>query len=40
MEVAANLDAVYVRDSKATGVGPVMRVGRDGWAAFVALAVQ
>ncbi|NBM15600.1 DUF397 domain-containing protein [Streptomyces sp. GC420] len=31
------LDAVYVRDSKAVGDGPVLRVGRDEWAAFVAL---
>ncbi|MGA5313011.1 DUF397 domain-containing protein [Streptomyces pseudogriseolus] len=38
VEVAAGLDAVYVRDSKAAGDGPVLRVGRDGWAAFVALA--
>ncbi|WP_225656869.1 DUF397 domain-containing protein [Streptomyces pseudogriseolus] len=37
VEVAAGLDAVYVRDSKAAGGGPVLRVGRDGWAAFVAL---
>ncbi|CAM5281016.1 MULTISPECIES: DUF397 domain-containing protein [Streptomyces] len=38
VEVAAGPDAVYVRDSKAAGGGPVLRVGRDGWAAFVALA--
>jgi hypothetical protein len=38
VEVAAALDAVYVRDSKATGGGPVLRVGRDDWTAFVALA--
>ncbi|CAL9549853.1 hypothetical protein SUDANB106_04429 [Streptomyces sp. enrichment culture] len=37
VEVAAGPDAVYVRDSKAVG-GPVLRIGRDGWAAFVALA--
>ncbi|WP_410535880.1 DUF397 domain-containing protein [Streptomyces sp. KL2] len=37
VEVAAGPEAVYVRDSKAAG-GPVLRVGRDGWAAFVALA--
>ncbi|MGA5523808.1 DUF397 domain-containing protein [Streptomyces pseudogriseolus] len=37
VEVAAGLDAVYVRDSKVAGGGPVLRVGRDGWAAFVAL---
>ncbi|MBT2477516.1 DUF397 domain-containing protein [Streptomyces sp. ISL-94] len=39
VEVAAGLDAVYVRDSKAVGDGPVLRVGRGEWAAFVALAV-
>ncbi|BFO19147.1 hypothetical protein SHKM778_55350 [Streptomyces sp. KM77-8] len=39
MEVASGLDAVYVRDSKAVGGGgPVLRVGRDEWAAFMALA--
>ncbi|MFE4748745.1 DUF397 domain-containing protein [Streptomyces mirabilis] len=38
MEVAAGLNAVYVRDSKVAGDGPVLRVGRDEWAAFVALA--
>jgi hypothetical protein len=38
VEVAAGPDAVYVRDSKTAGDGPVLRVGRDGWAAFVALA--
>ncbi|WP_108989072.1 DUF397 domain-containing protein [Streptomyces coelicoflavus] len=37
VEVAADLDAVYVRDSKAAGDGPVLRVGRGEWAAFVAL---
>ncbi|SFK92748.1 protein of unknown function [Streptomyces pini] len=35
--MAAGPEAVYVRDSKTAG-GPVLRVGRDGWAAFVALA--
>ncbi|PZH06985.1 DUF397 domain-containing protein [Streptomyces sp. NTH33] len=40
VEVAAGLDAVYVRDSKAAGRGPVLRVGRGEWAAFVALAVE
>ncbi|WP_316745067.1 DUF397 domain-containing protein [Streptomyces sp. MK7] len=40
VEVAAGPDAVYVRDSKAVGGGSVLRVGRDGWAAFVALAVE
>ncbi|MGV9916705.1 DUF397 domain-containing protein [Streptomyces cellulosae] len=37
VEVAAGLDAVHVRDSKTVGDGPVLRVGRDEWAAFVAL---
>ncbi|MFH0241798.1 DUF397 domain-containing protein [Streptomyces sp. HK10] len=36
VEVAAGPEAVYVRDSKAAGDGPVLRVGRDGWAAFLA----
>ncbi|MFF4960973.1 DUF397 domain-containing protein [Streptomyces sp. NPDC001222] len=40
VEVAAGLDGVYVRDSKVMGCGPVLRVGRDEWAAFVALAVE
>ncbi|MFF0557976.1 DUF397 domain-containing protein [Streptomyces sp. NPDC004266] len=40
VEVAAGLDAVYVRDSKVVGGGPVLRVNRDEWAAFVALAVE
>ncbi|CAL9366155.1 hypothetical protein SUDANB126_00778 [Streptomyces sp. enrichment culture] len=40
MEVAATLDAVYVRDSKAMRGGPVLRVGRDEWTAFVALMVE
>ncbi|MEU6390441.1 DUF397 domain-containing protein [Streptomyces sp. NPDC046939] len=38
VEVAAGPDAVYVRDSKATGNGPVLRVGRDQWEAFMALS--
>lgn len=38
VEVAAAAGAVYVRDSKAAADGPVLRVGRDEWAAFVALA--
>ncbi|MFD0025376.1 DUF397 domain-containing protein [Streptomyces sp. NPDC058382] len=38
VEVAAGAGAVYVRDSKVTGGGPVLRVGRTGWAAFVTLA--
>ncbi|MFI8092501.1 DUF397 domain-containing protein [Streptomyces sp. NPDC086080] len=37
VEVAAGLDTVYVRDSKAADDGPMLRVGRDEWAAFVAL---
>ncbi|MGX1507461.1 UNVERIFIED_CONTAM: hypothetical protein RKD43_006086 [Streptomyces graminofaciens] len=37
VEVAADVNAVYVRDSKATSDGPVLRVGRGKWAAFVAL---
>jgi hypothetical protein len=39
VEVAAGLDAVYVRDSKVAGDGPMLRVGRDEWATFVALTV-
>jgi hypothetical protein len=39
VEVATGLDAVYVRDSKIAGDGPVLRVGRGEWAAFVALTV-
>ncbi|MFD7767319.1 DUF397 domain-containing protein [Streptomyces sp. NPDC059787] len=38
VEVAADAGAVYVRDSKTAADGPVLRVGRDEWAAFVALA--
>lgn len=40
VEVAAGSDAVYVRDSKVAGDGPALRVGRDEWAAFLALAVD
>ncbi|WP_326755985.1 DUF397 domain-containing protein [Streptomyces hirsutus] len=40
VEVATAAGAVYVRDSKAVGGGPVLRVGRDEWAAFVALAAE
>ncbi|MFE5887397.1 DUF397 domain-containing protein [Streptomyces sp. NPDC056462] len=40
VEVAASLDTVYVRDSKALGGGPVLRLGRGEWAAFVALAAE
>ncbi|MER5685342.1 DUF397 domain-containing protein [Streptomyces sp. NPDC002205] len=38
VEVAAGQGVVYVRDSKVTGNGPVLRVSRGEWAAFVALA--
>ncbi|MBM9619214.1 DUF397 domain-containing protein [Streptomyces zhihengii] len=38
VEVAAAVDAVYVRDSKTAGGGPLLRVGRGEWAAFVAAA--
>jgi hypothetical protein len=38
VEVAVGHDAVYVRDSKVSGGGPVLRVGRDEWAAFTSLA--
>ncbi|MFE9053335.1 DUF397 domain-containing protein [Streptomyces mutabilis] len=37
VEVAAGPDTVYVRDSKAAGDGPVLRVGWGEWAAFVTL---
>jgi hypothetical protein len=40
VEVAAKLDAVYVRDSKVVSGGPILRVGRVEWAAFVALTAQ
>ncbi|MFI1372329.1 DUF397 domain-containing protein [Streptomyces longwoodensis] len=40
VEVAEGLDAVYVRDSKVVGSGPVLRIGRGQWAAFVALTVE
>jgi hypothetical protein len=40
VEVATDLDAVYVRDSKAVGGGPVLRIGRGKWAAFLALTVK
>lgn len=39
-EVAADLDAVYVRGSKAADSGPALRIARNEWAAFVALAVK
>jgi hypothetical protein len=37
VEVAAGLDAVYVRDSKVVGDGPMLRVSRGKWVAFIAL---
>ncbi|MEU5089243.1 DUF397 domain-containing protein [Streptomyces sp. NPDC021356] len=40
VEVAAGPAAVYVRDTKAAGRGPMLRVGRGEWAAFVALTVE
>ncbi|URN13489.1 DUF397 domain-containing protein [Streptomyces radiopugnans] len=40
VEVAAGPDAVYVRDSKAAGDGPIVRVGQNGWAAFLVLAAE
>ncbi|WP_329362075.1 DUF397 domain-containing protein [Streptomyces sp. NBC_01483] len=40
VEVAVDLDVVYVQDSKAAGGGPVLRVGRGEWAAFVALTTE
>ncbi|GAA2944102.1 DUF397 domain-containing protein [Kitasatospora cinereorecta] len=38
VEVADGHGAVYVRDSKATSGGPMLRVGRGEWTAFLALA--
>ncbi|MFF0291374.1 DUF397 domain-containing protein [Streptomyces sp. NPDC005262] len=38
VEGAAGNGAVYLRDSKVAGDGPVLRVGRGEWAAFVSLA--
>ncbi|MEU8506452.1 DUF397 domain-containing protein [Streptomyces brevispora] len=40
VEVAAGLDAVFVRDSKAADNDPVLRVGRGEWAAFLALTAE
>ncbi|GAB2807388.1 hypothetical protein GCM10027073_45240 [Streptomyces chlorus] len=40
VEVAAGVDAIYVRDSKTVGSGPVLRVGRGEWTAFVALTAK
>jgi len=38
VEVATSQDAVCVRDTKAEGNGPVLRIARGGWAAFVTFA--
>lgn len=35
VEVAADLDAVYVRDSKTAGNEPTLRVAKANWASFV-----
>ncbi|MFI1563930.1 DUF397 domain-containing protein [Streptomyces sp. NPDC020490] len=40
IEAARGVNAVYVRDSKLAGGGPVLRVGQVEWAAFVALAAK
>lgn len=40
VEVAADLEAVYVRDSKVADAGPVLRIAKGGWATFVALGVK
>jgi hypothetical protein len=40
VEVAAGLDAVYVRDSKVVRGGPVVLVGRGEWATFVRLVTK
>ncbi|MBP0457924.1 DUF397 domain-containing protein [Streptomyces montanisoli] len=40
VEVARDLDAVYVRDSKSAGNGAVLRLGKDGWATFIAHAAE
>ncbi|MGW1181725.1 DUF397 domain-containing protein [Streptomyces drozdowiczii] len=37
VEVAAVRDAVFVRDSKVAGVGPVLRIQRGVWESFMAL---
>lgn len=37
VEVAAGVESVHVRDSKVGGDGPVLRVSRGEWAAFVEL---
>ncbi|WP_225849071.1 DUF397 domain-containing protein [Streptomyces sp. HPF1205] len=36
VEVATTPNAIYVRDSKTAGNGPILRVDRAQWAAFVA----
>ncbi|MFE9825359.1 DUF397 domain-containing protein [Streptomyces sp. NPDC005791] len=38
VEVAAGHGVIHVRDSKVTDGGPVLRVSRGGWAAFIPLA--
>ncbi|MER6608090.1 DUF397 domain-containing protein [Streptomyces sp. NPDC000927] len=38
VEVAVDHNTVCVRDSKAAGAGPVLRVERGEWAAFVTFA--
>lgn len=40
VEVAAGGSVVYVRDSKTADDGPVLRVGRHEWTAFVSLTAQ
>lgn len=40
VEVAVDSAAVHIRDSKAAGAGPVLRVGREEWVAFVSFAVD
>lgn len=37
VEVAAAHRAVYVRDSKTTSDGPLLRISRDEWSRFVTL---
>ena len=39
VEVAAGPEAVHVRDSKEAD-GPILRVGQNGWAAFLVLAAE
>uniref|UniRef100_A0AAU3H5E3 DUF397 domain-containing protein n=1 Tax=Streptomyces sp. NBC_01401 TaxID=2903854 RepID=A0AAU3H5E3_9ACTN len=38
VEIAVGRGSVHVRDSKAAGDGPALRIGREGWAAFVSHA--